>query len=237
LSVPLNQIIHADCLDILNELPDNSIDLILTDPPYKLSQRYGSGIDADNLMAVSSILQTMPEFGRVLKEGRFAVVFYDNRILPLMFQALKGTDLTYKRSIFLYRRWGLSHLWMGWMQCTDPICFFMKGSEKSFKAKVKGKAKHDFYIKKGPEKENTGHPAQKPLEILKDIITWCSDENDVVLDPYSGSGSTCLASKMLNRKYIGIDNKKEYVEMAIERINNYTPQPLLESYDSSKASI
>lgn len=216
----LNKIHLGSSLDLLKELPDNSVDLVITDPPYKVSQMYGGGVDSDNLTNVASILRTFPEICRVLKEGRFFVCFYDNRILPFLFEAIKGTDLVYKKSIFLYRRWGIAHRWMGWMQCTDPVCFFVKGHTKPFYAKkIKQKVKHDCYIKASPEKDSTGHPAQKPLEILQDIITWCSAEKDVVLDPYMGSGSVALACRNVNRKYLGIEVQKGYVEMANKRLS------------------
>lgn len=208
-----------DCLEGLSKLKANSVDLIVTDPPFKVSQRYGGGVDSDNLINVASIMQTIPEMCRVLKEGRLFVCFYDNRILPLLFQAIRGTELVYKKSIYLYRRWGNANRWMGWMQCTDPVCFFVKGNNKPFyQGKIKGKVKHDCYTKAHPEKDNTGHPAQKPLEIIKDIITWCSAEGDVVLDPYGGSGSVAVACKELKRYYLIYENNKEYVDIINKRL-------------------
>jgi len=212
-------VIHGDCLDELKKLETDSVDLVLTDPPYKVSQNYGGGIDADNLKNVSNILRTFPEISRVLKPGKMFVCFYDNRILPFLFEAIKGTDLVYRKSIFLYRRWGNAHRWMGWMQTTDPICFFVKGTDKPFyKNEIVGKVKHDCYIKNKPETESTHHPAQKPLEILEDIITWCSTEGDLVLDPYAGSGSTYIACENLNRNFIGFEIEKKYVELITNRV-------------------
>lgn len=215
-----NQIISGDCLQILKDIPDETVDMVFTDPPYKVSQTYGGGVDADNLIGVASILRTFPEISRVLKQGRFFVSFYDNRILPFLFEAVKETELVYLKSIYLYRRWGQANRWMGWMQCTDPICFFVKGKEKPFQTKVKGKVKHDCYIKKSPEMDATGHPAQKPIEVTKDIIFWCTEENDLVLDPYTGSGTICKAAKLLNRKYLGVEIQKSIAAQATERVVN-----------------
>lgn len=214
----MNKIHFGDCMEVLTKIPDETIDLIVTDPPYKVSQMYGGGVDADNLINVASILRTLPEMSRVLKKGRFAVLFYDNRILPFLFEAVKGTELVYRKSIYLYRRWGLANRWMGWMQCTDPICFFVKGHTESFHSSVKGKVHHDCYIKAKPEKDETGHPAQKPIDVIEDLIFWCSAEGDVVLDPYIGSGTTAVACKKLNRYYIGIENQKDYLESANIRV-------------------
>ncbi|KKN62144.1 hypothetical protein LCGC14_0515200 [marine sediment metagenome] len=219
----LNKVYNMDCLEGLKELQDNSVDLVITDPPYKVSQNYGGGVDADNLKNVANILRSFPEICRVLKKGRFFISFYDNRILPFLFEAIKGTDLVYRKSIYLYRRWGNAHRWMGWMQCTDPVCFFVKGHDKSFMPKgIKSKVKHDCYIKSSPEQESTGHPAQKPLEIIRDIIIWCSKEKELILDPYVGSGSVPVVCKQTNRDFIAFDNNKDYVDIANKRLNQNT---------------
>ncbi len=62
------------------KMSNESVDCIITDPPYKLTQKYGNSIDSDNLMAVASIINSLKEISRVLKKGRYAVIFYDNRI-------------------------------------------------------------------------------------------------------------------------------------------------------------
>lgn len=215
-----NKIYFGDGLELIKQMPDNSVDLVVTDPPYKVSQKYGGGVDADNLVAVSGILKLMPEITRVLKPNRFCVVFYDNRILPFLFEAVKGTSLIYRKQIFLYRRWGNAHRWVGWMQTTDPVCIFVNGYEEPFSPELKSEVKHDVWVKDKPEKENTGHPAQKPIEMLEHIISWCSDVNEVVFDPYSGSGSTALAAQRTGRKYIGFEKQKEYYDMSVERLQN-----------------
>ena len=174
----------GDCLEVLPTLEPGSVDAVVTDPPYKVSQMYGGGVDADNLIAVSSIFRVMPEIDRILKQSGFAVICYDNRILPFLFEAVHGTDLVYRKQVFLYRRWGSANRWVGWMQTTDPICIFVKGHDRPFSPSIRGKVKHDCYIKAGPEKEDTGHPAQKPLEMFVDFATWCSDESGIILDPY-----------------------------------------------------
>jgi len=219
------ELIQGDCLEVMRGMGDKSVDLVLTDPPYKVSQMYGGGVDADNLTAVSSIFRTLPEISRILKPGGFAVICYDNRILPFLFEAIKGTDLIYRKQIFLYRRWGIANRWVGWMQTTDPICIFVNGHNKPFSPEIKGKVKHDCYIKAKPEEETTGHPAQKPLELFEDIVIWCSNKGDTVFDPYMGSGTTGVASLKNERNFIGIDNNSDYVAIAQERIRVAQMQP------------
>ena len=73
-------------------------------------------------------------------------------------------------------------------------------------------------------KENTGHPAQFPIELVKDHILSWSNEGDIILDPFSGSGTTAIACLFSNRKYICIEKNKEYYENSLERIKLYTKQ-------------
>lgn len=215
-----NKIYNMDCLEGLKQIPDNSVDLIVTDPPYKLSQKYGTSVDPDNIMGVSSIMVSMIEFGRILKEGRFAVIFYDKRILPLLFQAVKNTKLRYDDQIFLYRRWGTAHKRNGWMSCTDPVIIFKKGESKPFRPDHKVKTKHDTYIKSSPEKINYNHPAQKPMEIVRDIINQFSNEKELVCDPYVGSGTTTAVCNQLGRNFIGFEMSEEYCKIANKRLGD-----------------
>ncbi len=96
--------------------------------------------------------------------------------------------------------------------------FFVNGYDKPFSPEIRGQVKHDCYIKASPEEENTGHPAQKPLEITKDIITWCSDKSDLILDPFLGSGTTAVACKQLGRRFIGIEINPDYCKIAEQRL-------------------
>ena len=72
-------------------------------------------------------------------------------------------------------------------------------------------------LTKPSEKKNGKHPTQKPLEILERIILSSTNENDLILDPFCGSSTTGIAATKLNRKYIGIDNSKEYLDLSIRR--------------------
>ena len=218
----MNEIIHGDCIDIMKDMPDESVDFIITDPPYKLTQTYGTSVDSDNLIAVANILKSFPEMYRILKPGRYLVCCYDNRILPFLFEASRHTQFTYTRSIYLYRRWGAAHRVHGWMQTTDPIAFFVTEGKRFNPPSNTHKVKHDCYVKDTKENDFTGHPAQKPLELFKDIVAWCSKPGEVVLDPYVGSGTSCLATKLLGRNYIGIDNSLKYCNMARNRISQET---------------
>lgn len=86
-----------------------------------------------------------------------------------------------------------------------------------------GKQMKDVWLIKTPskiEKQYGKHPTQKPLELLERIIVTSTKENDIVLDPFNGSGTTGIACAKLNRKYIGLDNCKEYLDLTIKRYND-----------------
>jgi site-specific DNA-methyltransferase (adenine-specific) len=75
-------------------------------------------------------------------------------------------------------------------------------------------------LPKKAEKKYGKHPTQKPIELLKRIILASTNEGDLILDPFCGSSTTGLACKELNRKYIGIDNVKEYLDLSIKRFQD-----------------
>lgn len=117
---------------------------------------------------------------------------------------------------------------------TEFIAWFAKErgwtfNYKKMKRYAQGKQLKDvweFSICQGKERikgkdGRAAHPTQKPLEIFKRLIEMASNEGDVVLDPFIGSGTTAIASELLNRKWIGIDNKNEYIELANKRIEQF----------------
>ena len=75
-------------------------------------------------------------------------------------------------------------------------------------------------LTKPSEKKQGKHPTQKPIDILEKIILASTDEGDLILDPFNGSGTTGIAASRLNRKYIGIDTEKEFLDLTIRRKEN-----------------
>ncbi|QTA79846.1 SAM-dependent methyltransferase [Desulfonema limicola] len=118
---------------------------------------------------------------------------------------------------------------------TYPFLFVPKASPKEKEAGLdnleEGRIKDDRRKNMGKDtpyhpttatlRKNT-HPTVKPLKLMKYLITMGSREGDIVLDPFAGSGTTCIASKLLNRKYIGIEMNPEYHEIAVQRVKNVT---------------
>jgi len=211
----INEIIHGDSVEVMRELPENVYDACLTDPPYKLSQKYTTSTDSDNIIAIASIYNVAIELKRVVKVGGLCIVFYDNRILPMVLDAYKKAGWKYIRSLTMYRRAGNAYNMCGWMSTSDFILIFQNGDGK---VNFYGKCSHDVYVKDKMEKESFGHPAQKPEWIIEDILQRILLPEMSVIDPYSGSGTTCAVAKKLGIKYTGIEQELEFVNISKKRV-------------------
>lgn len=208
-------IYHGDCLSVLRGLKDKTVDSIVTDPPFKLSQAYSANVDSDNVIGVSSIWPAALEMLRVARPGALAAVFYDMRILPLALEAFRWAGWKYLRGLTFYRRWGNAHKLHGWMSTSDFILIFTKpGDQPQFF----GPYRHDVYTKSQPELFDAGHPAQKPIEAMRHLIQNITPLGGMTLDPYMGSGSSIVAAMQGGFKSIGVDRSEEYCSIAAARL-------------------
>ena len=214
-------IIHGDCLEVMQEMSGDSVDAVVTDPPFKLSQEYSTNTDPDNLIAVSGLILTAKEMLRLSKPGSILISFYDTRLLPFGLFAYQQAGWKYLRGLTFYRRWGNAHKLYGWMATSDFVLVFAKPGAKY---QFYGDWKHDVYIRDKPEKEGCNHPAQKPIDALNHLISHITPENGTVLDPYGGSGSTAIACLNANRNYILIEKEKEYIDIINKRIAEHELQ-------------
>jgi len=217
----------GDCLSII-PLIDEKVDLVLTDPPFKISQTYTANVDADNLSAVSKIYPVSFETFKLCKDGTYFAMYYDTRILPLALESMRWAGWKYLRNLTFYRRWGNAHKLYGWMSTSDFILIFRKPSESKYKF-YSNDWRHDVYIKDKPEDNILfKHPALKPVEDIEHLINHLSPENGVILDPFIGSGTTAIACEKLGRCWIGIEISEKYCAIAKKRIKQEANQMKLE---------
>ena len=224
-----------DCLELLESLADNSIDLIATDPPYE--------INFENLTWDKKGLdwrRISIEFKRVLKET-------GNLIL---FQGWSEVSSTrkYFDDHFQLKNWIIYDRIKGrgaktnLVSTREDILWYIKNEKRytynKISSKIKKKTGGTIGKKNGNEyralsnvwtdippivpwsKERVAHPTQKPLAIMERIVTIFSNKDDIVLDPFMGSGTTLVASKNLGRSYIGADNNVTYYNMTLNRLHN-----------------
>lgn len=205
----INNIILGDCMDYLKEIPDKSIDLVLTDPPY------GLGIDFQKKQKCKNPKHNRKEH---IKEN------WDNEIPKKeLFDELKRIS---KKMIIFGGNYFNEYLeqghkgWIIWdkgqRNLTMSDCEIIY---TNFDMPTRIITVNRCELKK----DITFHPTQKPLKLIMEIIKKYSNENDLVLDCFAGSGVTLEACRVLNRKFIGIEKNKNYYFKAKDRINGIRP--------------
>jgi len=204
----LNTIQNICCLEGFKSLPDNSIDLILTDPPYGLNK---IGIKNDNNLDL--FYSVLPQGYRVLKNDAFFITFFSTKFLSDIF---KNNPFQYFWNFVLFCPNGRVMSPIGFTKYMSCLVF-KKGNPRMAK-----KGKDIFMDTPGkmvePDEGFIDHPTPKPKTFIKELLLMFSKESDVVLDPFIGSGSTAVACKQLKRNYIGFEINPEYCELAINRL-------------------
>lgn len=218
----------SNCLDIIKNLPDNSIDLIVTDPPYKLTKRGTSGtmggywktekakkgiIFDNNCIEIDIYIS---ELYRILKNKSILYIMCNNKNLQEMIN--KGTESGFKFVKCLIWEKGNKICSRYYMNCFEYIILFRKGKDKPINycgtpdiLKIPIKKLKDLHGK-------NLHDTEKPVELMKILIENSSNESEVVLDPFMGIGATGVACKKLNRSFIGIEIDEKYFNIAKNRI-------------------
>ncbi|MBI2558145.1 site-specific DNA-methyltransferase [Candidatus Woesearchaeota archaeon] len=204
----INKIYCMDAIKGIKQLEDESVDLILTDPPYGLSKK---GISNDEDLRL--YFEILPECYRVLKKDTFFITFFSTKFIPEVF---KNNPFKYHWQIVLYCPNGSVRSSIGYTKFMS-VFIFKKGNPK-----IKKQNKDIFIDSPGRKVEPLegfiDHPTPKPTKFIKEILEMFSNEKDLVLDPFIGSGSTALACKDSNRNFIGFEIEKKYADLAIKRL-------------------
>ncbi len=226
----------------MTELPDCSVHLMITSPPYNVSKEYDENLTLDEYRDL--LRGVFRETMRVLVDGGRACVNVANvgRKPYIPFHAFIARDIIElgyaMRGEIIWNKGssaGPSTAWGSWKSATNPalrdvheyILVFSKGD---FARKGKGKKStisRDEFLEStksiwtfGAESaKRIGHPAPFPVELPRRLIQLYSFEGDVVLDPFVGSGSTCIAAIQMNRHFVGYEKKSAYVALADRRID------------------
>jgi len=227
------------CEDVFPSLPNESVDLIFTDPPYncvtnwktKVGYKSNRIIDAewfanDNLSDTDFtelMKKSFVEFYRVLRKDRGGCVFCDYKSFPIFYQELPLANLDV-RTVLIWDKVNFG-LGQNWRNQFEMVIVFSKGNMPFYAKKDTGNVLRYPRIP-----NNLLHPAQKPISLCNDIIQKLTKENDIVLDPFMGSGSTILSCMELKRKSIGIEMVDKYFNVAKDRANAFVGQSRLHNY-------
>jgi site-specific DNA-methyltransferase (adenine-specific) len=205
----VGKVIHGDCLAVLPELPDGSIDFILTDPPYLAGYRDRQGRTVANDDRAAWLRPAFSELYRVLKNNRFCVSFYGWPKADLFFAAWRGAGFYPVAHLVWPKRYTSRQAFVGYQH--EQAYVLAKGRPQR-PAEPLGDVLPWQYT------ENRLHPTQKPITGLLPVVRAFSRRGDVVLDPFCGSGSSLVAAQQLGRRYIGIELDAEYCAAAQQRL-------------------
>ena len=239
----LNKVHNKDSKN-LDFITDDSIHLIITSPPYNNSKEYDEDLSLEEYLKL--ITDVMVEAHRILiRGGRICInianigrkpyiplsTYIDQIMIKIGF--LPRGQIIWDKSASA----GPSTAWGSWQSASNPILrdiheYILVYSKGEFGRK-NSRSNKDDSISKDAFLENTksiwkfptasarkvGHPAPFPIELPKRLIELYSFENDIILDPFAGSGTTAIAAKSTNRNYIMIDINSDYCKLATERIN------------------
>jgi adenine-specific DNA-methyltransferase len=206
----VNTIMHGDCIEVMRQIPANSIDFILSDPPYLVNYRDRDGRSIRNDANSSWLKPAMKEAYRVLKHDRLAVMFYGWSAVDRFFAAWREAGFYPVGHIVFRKNYASKSRLVRYHH--EQAYLLAKGRPPLPKHPIADVLDVDY-------SGNKLHPTQKPLSALVPLIRSFSLPGDVLLDPFAGSGSTCAAAALTNRKYIGIELDKKYHIEAVARLN------------------
>lgn len=228
----------GDNIELLKTVPDNSIDLILTDPPFNVNIDYG--LYEDNMYDIDYskwFHERLVEMYRVLKEGRVAIIFSgDIKIHPIL-DSVIDTGFTFHHFLKWYKPGGqraLSGLVLFYRTELALLLSKSKINQKILNRKILYSDTLVYNNTSSNGKDDifpVDHPCRRPVSLYMNIIKGLTKEGDTVLDPFLGSGTTLLACKLTNRDGIGFEINPGYEQLIKERIGmnmRYT----LDSFDN-----
>ena len=196
----LDSVVQGDCLELMKALPDKSIDLVLTDPPYGVGLEYASYQDTEEnwfkLMAAF-----IPEAKRVGK----MVIMPSCRIkaLPWIYQTFPPDWL------ICWYKGSTGHAAYIGFNDWEPLLVYGKNNSHM----------HD-YMNVKPTPFDNGHPCPKPIDWAMWLIKRATNgSGSIVLDPFMGSGTTCLAAKQLGMRWLGFELEQSYIEIAKKQLS------------------
>lgn len=227
-------VVNGDCMDYLSQIPDHSVDLILTDPPYNIAQYSTGNIDLPGRSALNNDLADwdlnpidpsalVADFKRIIKPDGNIFVFTSYNLIGKWHEAFDSEFDTFQFFVWHKTNPAPKIFKNGFLNSCEMIaCMWNKGHKWNFSNQNE---MHNFFespICMRPERlSDPKHPAQKPVKLLEHIIKIASNEKDVILDLFMGVGSTGVAALKNNRKFIGIEIEKDYFYAAERRISEY----------------
>lgn len=212
----------GDCLEVMKTIEDETIDLIVTDPPYKMTKRgkscrpnYMKNGMGENLF--DGKLPKTEEWMKLcydkLKKDSHFYVFTNTNSLPDFLNTAQKCGFKLHNIISMIKDTKMPNRW--YLKYTELVLFFRKG--KAFA--INDMTSRDYEFVKTPTLKNGKiHISQKPLGFIQKLVSNSSKENEIVVDLFMGSATTGIACMNLNRKFIGIEKDESIYELAKKRV-------------------
>jgi site-specific DNA-methyltransferase (adenine-specific) len=204
-----NSITHGNCIQIMRQMPVNSVDFILTDPPYLVNYCDRNGRTIRNDANADWLKPAMREAYRVLKHDHLAVMFYGWSKIDAFFEAWKETGFRPVGHIVFRKTYGSKSRFLSYHH--EQAYLLAKGNPALPRNPVAD-------VIDMPYSGNKLHPTQKPVTALAPLIRSLTLPGEIILDPFAGSGSSCAGAFLMGRKYIGVELDQEHFYEAVARM-------------------
>ena len=229
-------LLHGDCLELMKDIPDGSVDMILTDPPYL--QGYKTNRRKDNRHEFSSeILNDTPQTGSLmivkflelsyqkLRNNSSILVFCNTNKIDFFKQEIEKAGFKIKNIIV----WVKNNHTAGDLKASFGHQYEFVILANKGRRFINGNRDNDvMFFDKVAGKEQL-HQNQKPVDLLQYLVEKLSDSNNTILDPFMGSGSTGVACVNTGRKFIGMELEEKYFDIAKERIEQASTEAIVKN--------
>lgn len=210
---------NGDCLELMKDIPDHSVDLVLTDPPYGIDYQSARRKDKEKRMPKimndkKPFISFIPQLKRIMSESGAAMIFTRWDVQQKFIDALYASGLTVK-NVLIWDKvvHGMGDLKRAYGSRYESIIFCANNNFR-----FNGKRPTDIVRAQRVSSAHLIHPNEKPIELLEELITQCTNEKQIVLDCFMGSGSTGVACVNTNRNFIGMELNGTYFDIAKKRI-------------------
>jgi site-specific DNA-methyltransferase (adenine-specific) len=217
-SLPLDTIIQGDCLDVLRSLPAASVDAVVTDPPFFCpATHYQSRVGWQRKWADMSVLEhwwglICDDLRRVTKPTGHVLTFCNADSYPAFYPAMYNRWGKLVCLVWDKERPGLGRIWRHQHE------LIIAARNPDAWEPNDGQMRADVLRCKATLSRDREHPVEKPVLMLAELVAAVCPVGGVVLDPFVGSGSTCLAARTIGRRYIGVEREPEYAAIAERRL-------------------
>lgn len=224
-----SSLLLGDCIAVLPQLPDASVDCILTDPPYGIMYKSRSrslplrSIANDNCEAYDVLRHALALTWSKLKDGAHVYIFSNWQAYTSMSAVIRKYFTIKNVLIWEKNAWSRGDLKGNYGYMYEMVIYAQKVAPSAYRRFLNGKREGNILKYKKLPTNAMQHPTEKPVALLTYLIGKSTAEGETVLDMFMGSGSTCVAAKHMGRNYVGIEIEPIWYEVAQKRLEGRIP--------------